>query len=101
MTPGIANYYVSSFNGQSVLVKTREGRPIKIETNTKAIFGSNGTNAVAQASVLDLYDMSKLKGPQDANGEEISWTEVDKQVKCSIGRSAAAGKANPYCFFYY
>src|SRR5690606_23886506 len=92
VTPGIANYYASSFNGQSILVKTREGRPIFIETNTKALFGNNGTSVVAQASVLDLYDMSKLKGPQNANGEEISWTEVDSQVTTALSAAAAAGK---------
>ena len=92
VTPGIANYYASSFNGQSILVKTREGRPIFIETNTKALFGNNGTNVVAQASVLDLYDMAKLKGPQDANGEGISWTEVDKQVAAALVAASTAGK---------
>ena len=37
IVPGVANYYASSFiNGGdfcSILVKTREGRPIKIEGN--------------------------------------------------------------------
>src|SRR5688572_20661077 len=33
ITPGIPNYYTSTFNGHGVLVKTREGRPIKIEGN--------------------------------------------------------------------
>lgn len=92
VTPGIANYYASSFNGQSVLVKTREGRPIFIETNTKALFGSNGTSAAVQASVLDLYDMSKLKGPQTGSGDDISWTEVDKQVMTALSSASAAGK---------
>ena len=38
IVPGVATYYASSFsNGgdyASILVKTREGRPIKIESNT-------------------------------------------------------------------
>jgi molybdopterin-containing oxidoreductase family iron-sulfur binding subunit len=92
VTPGVANYYASSFNGQSILVKTREGRPIFIETNTKALFGNNGTNAIAQASVLDLYDMSKLKGPQNANGDNISWSDVDSQVSAALSAATAAGK---------
>ena len=41
----------------SVLVKTREGRPIKIEPNKSA------TNARIQASVLSLYDSARLKNP--------------------------------------
>jgi MoCo/4Fe-4S cofactor protein with predicted Tat translocation signal len=63
VTPGIPNYYTSSFNGQSILVKTREGRPIKIEPNPNAGQFNCGTDARAQASVLDLYDVSKLKAP--------------------------------------
>ena len=52
--PGVANYYASTiFDGRdfaSVLVKTREGRPIKIENNNSC------SNARVQASVLSLYD---------------------------------------------
>ena len=63
IVPGIANYYTSSYKGQSILVKTREGRPIKVEGNPAGLLGNHGTDAQAQASVLDLYDVSKLKGP--------------------------------------
>ena len=63
ITPGIANYYTSNYNGLGVLVKTREGRPIKIEGNPNDPFSKGGTDAVAQASVLDLYDSSRLKNP--------------------------------------
>src|SRR6201992_1469118 len=30
VTPGVANYYVSAFEGQPILVTTPEGRPIKV-----------------------------------------------------------------------
>src|SRR6056300_65700 len=54
--PGKANYYATTIaNGHdfaSILVKTREGRPIKIENNELA--GTHGNaNARVQASVLD------------------------------------------------
>ena len=59
--PGVANYYASTiYDGRdyaSVLVKTREGRPIKIENNKSC------SNARVQASVLSLYDSSRLKHP--------------------------------------
>lgn len=61
--PSVANYYASTFyqNGDyaSVLVKTREGRPIKIEGNRLSMINKGGTSAKAQASVLDLYDASR------------------------------------------
>ena len=67
MTPGEALWYASSYvNGSdycSIIVKTRDGRPIKIEGNPLSGVTSGGTNARIQASVLDLYDMTRFKGP--------------------------------------
>src|ERR1700748_2504883 len=63
VTPGVANYYVSSYDGHAVLVKTREGRPIKIEGNPNDLLSKGGLSGQAQASVLDLYDYSRLKNP--------------------------------------
>ena len=64
---GIANYYASSLiDGSeycSILVKTREGRPIKIEGNELSALTKGGTTARIQASVLSLYDTERLKGP--------------------------------------
>jgi len=89
--PGIPNYYVSSFKGQSVLVKTREGRPIKIEPNPNAGKFNCGTDAVAQASVLDLYDVSKLKAPVLKN-DETTWAKVDAFVSAELAKAKASGK---------
>jgi MoCo/4Fe-4S cofactor protein with predicted Tat translocation signal len=91
VTPGIPNYYVSSYNGQSVLVKTREGRPIKIEPNPNAGMFSNGTDAATQASVLDLYDVSKLKAPV-LKGAETTWSKVDQYVKAELVKAQSSGK---------
>src|SRR5688572_10926544 len=48
ITPGIANYYASAyFDGQDycdVLVKTREGRPIKIEPNPNSPVSKGSMN---------------------------------------------------------
>jgi len=91
VTPGIPNYYASSYKGQSILVKTREGRPILIEANPAAKGLNCGTDAATQASVLDLYDMAKLKGPK-LKGKEIGWEEVDQQVIAALNAANAAGK---------
>ncbi|NII85786.1 MULTISPECIES: TAT-variant-translocated molybdopterin oxidoreductase [unclassified Pedobacter] len=95
VTPGIPNYYTSSFNGQSILVKTREGRPIKIEPNPNAGQFNCGTDARAQASVLDLYDVSKLKAPATVKGgqvEETTWAKIDSYVKGELAKAQAGGK---------
>ncbi|RNL55070.1 TAT-variant-translocated molybdopterin oxidoreductase [Pedobacter jejuensis] len=91
VTPGIPNYYTSSFNGQSILVKTREGRPIKIEPNPNAGAYFRGTDARAQASVLDLYDVSKLKAPV-LKSKEATWAEVDTYVKSELAKAQVSGK---------
>ena len=66
IVPGVANYYATTvangYDFASVLVKTREGRPIKIENNTDAT--TNGiANARVNASVLGLYDNLRVKSP--------------------------------------
>jgi molybdopterin-containing oxidoreductase family iron-sulfur binding subunit len=78
----IPNYYASTyfdgFDFASVLVKTREGRPIKIEPNPAA--GDLGkTNARAQASVLSLYDNDKVKQPK-LDGKDETFDKVDSFV---------------------
>jgi molybdopterin-containing oxidoreductase family iron-sulfur binding subunit len=91
VVPGIPNYYVSSYNGQSILVKTREGRPIKIEPNPNAGIFSHGTDAPTQASVLDLYDVSKLKAPV-LKGSETTWSSIDQFVKSELIKVQSSGK---------
>jgi MoCo/4Fe-4S cofactor protein with predicted Tat translocation signal len=85
--PGIANWYASTyFTGSdynSVLVKTREGRPIKLEGNPQSPLTRGGLSARAQASVLGLYDTARLTGPL-ANKEETSWEQVDELVRNAL-----------------
>jgi len=91
IVPGIPNYYTSTFNGHSVLVKTREGRPIKIEGNPNCILSKGSLDAKGQASVLDLYDVSKLKNPV-LNDSESSWAKIDEYVKAELAKIKAGGK---------
>src|SRR4029077_9952583 len=67
LTPGVANWYATTCGGCSagcsLLVKTRDGRPIKIEGNDLSPIFGGGTCAVGQATVLSLYDDARLKGP--------------------------------------
>ena len=46
-----------------VLVKTREGRPIKIEGNPEHPVNRGAVDARGQASILSLYDPERLKAP--------------------------------------
>lgn len=95
ITPGIANYYASTyFDGNdfaSILVKTREGRPIKIEANTNAASKQTGTTARVQASVLSLYDSQRLRGALGVGKKEISWEAADKEIGAKLAAIAAKG----------
>jgi len=83
ITPGKASYYASSFfDGHeyaSIVVKTRDGRPIKIEGNNLSAFNGEGTTARVQASVLSLYDDARLKNPAKTN-EQAEWEVIDKEI---------------------
>ncbi len=92
--PTIANWYASTYaeggDFASILVKTREGRPIKIEANNMSSISKNGISARVQASLLGLYDNEKLKGPMVA-GKAAEWVEVDKSISTSLASIAAKG----------
>ncbi|MCC6369756.1 MAG: TAT-variant-translocated molybdopterin oxidoreductase [Bacteroidia bacterium] len=87
VTPGVANFYASTFydghDFASILVKTREGRPIKIESNDAKGATHTGTNARTQASVLGLYDGARLRGPI-WEGKAANWNTVDDKIAASL-----------------
>jgi MoCo/4Fe-4S cofactor protein with predicted Tat translocation signal len=91
VTPGVANYYVSTYDGHAILVKTREGRPIKIEGNPNDLLSKGGLSGQAQASVLDLYDVNRLKNPVQ-DGNDATWKELDAFVKNELTAISAGGK---------
>ncbi|AOC94113.1 Tetrathionate reductase subunit B precursor [Flavobacterium anhuiense] len=91
--PGVADYYATTvfdgFDFANLLVKTREGRPIKIENNT--IAGAKfSANARIHASILGLYDSTRLKEPK-VDGKNSSWSAVDLKIKSSLAEAKAKG----------
>lgn len=95
LTPGVANFFASTFfDGNdycSILVKTRENRPIKIEGNEMSSITRGGTNARVQASVLNLYDDARLKGPMKGGNPE-KWETIDKEVMDKLAALSNDGK---------
>lgn len=90
--PGVPNYYATTYvdGGDycAIVVKTREGRPIKIEGNDLSSITRGGTSARVQASVLSLYDNARIRHPY-ANGKGVDMFEsIDREVQASL----ASGK---------
>ena len=89
VTPGVATWYASTYydglSYASVLVKTREARPIFIKGNKDFGFTNGGTNPQIIASVLGLYDSERLNGVRakgvDAN---ISVDKADKAISSAL-----------------
>ncbi|EKT3962965.1 TAT-variant-translocated molybdopterin oxidoreductase [Flavobacterium psychrophilum] len=93
IVPGVADYYATTiadgFDFANVLVKTREGRPIKIENNK--IAGANfHANARVHASVLSLYDSMRMKTSKIA-GKDAIWEQANAKIKASIADAKAKG----------
>jgi molybdopterin-containing oxidoreductase family iron-sulfur binding subunit len=93
IVPGVADYYATTmfdgFDFANLLVKTREGRPIKIENNT--IAGAKfAANARVHASVLSLYDSMRLKRTKVAQ-KDATWQEADLKIKASLAEAKTNG----------
>jgi MoCo/4Fe-4S cofactor protein with predicted Tat translocation signal len=92
--PGVANYYATAiadgFDFRSVIIKTREGRPIKVENNKEAPTLGGG-NARVHASVLSMYDINRLQGPK-ADGQDVNWSDFYGQVGAKIKAMAVSDK---------
>ncbi len=97
VTPGMANHYASTFfDGQDyngILVKVRDGRPIKIEGNDLSSISKGTTSARVQGSVLSLYDDGARYKTPYIGGKEATWNSVDSEVPAKLAAAATAGKS--------
>src|SRR6266508_1227134 len=80
IVPGRSYYLASTCHGCparcGILVKCRDGRPIKIEGNPDHPLSRGGVCAVGQAMVLGLYDSLRLGAPL-LHGKSSDWSRVD------------------------
>ena len=87
LVPGVSNFYATTCRGCasscSLLVKQRDGRPIKIEGNAESSIFGGGTCATGQATVLSLYDDERLRGPL-WQGKPVQWEEIDRRIMESL-----------------
>jgi len=95
--PGIPNWYASTYfvdgDYNSILVKTREGRPIKVEGNPLSSITRGGLSPRAQATVLSLYDTTRIKEPVYKRADKHikgDWEQIDREIATKL--AAVRGK---------
>jgi molybdopterin-containing oxidoreductase family iron-sulfur binding subunit len=85
--PGRSYEYASTCGGCSagcgLLVKNRDGRPIKLEGNPAHPLSRGGLCAAGQASLLGLYDQQRLQQPRQG-GQPAEWPQVDKAILTQV-----------------
>jgi molybdopterin-containing oxidoreductase family iron-sulfur binding subunit len=94
-TPGVASWFASTCGGCSagcgVLIKVRDGRPIKLEGNPEHPLSGGGLCAVAHAMVFGLYDSDRLRQPL-IGSKPSTWDEVDRQIRDVLAATKKTGE---------
>jgi Fe-S-cluster-containing dehydrogenase component len=95
VVPGIADHYASTFQegttAYSVLVKTREGRPIHIDGNDEHPYFRGKTSLRTIADILRLYDPDRLRQPL-IDGQPANWKQAEAKVLAALKGARDAGK---------
>lgn len=87
VTPGIPNFYATTTDtGVSILVKTREGRPIKIEGNYESPIFKGGVGAVEHASLLGLYDNERFRKARIGD-TDTEWSNLDAKIVAELSKA--------------
>jgi MoCo/4Fe-4S cofactor protein with predicted Tat translocation signal len=93
--PGKFLYYATAMplrqGAMPIVVSTVDGRPTKIEGNPLHPYSNGGTDAFAQASLLDLYDPNRSKAIKE-NGVETGLDAFANFLK-KLSDSGAEGVA--------
>ncbi|MDP6117581.1 MAG: [Fe-S]-binding protein, partial [Planctomycetota bacterium] len=94
IVPGRANWYASTCGGClarcGALVKSLDGRPIKMEGNPEHPLSAGGLCARGQGTVLDLYDSARLRGPMKGDAA-TTWKETDEAILQQLEAIKAKG----------
>ncbi len=86
---GMPVWYASvAPNGSGILVKTREGKPIKLEGNPEHPLNRGGLDVQTQSLLLDFFNPERIRAPQ-IKGKPASWAEADQYVKNIVQGSPA------------
>lgn len=97
ITPGIAVVYASTCQecpaACGLHVKTREGRPIKLEGNPAHPINQGRLCARGQAGIGRTYHPDRIQGPASRSGDgslqAIGWDDAKNKLAAKLGSAAA------------
>ena len=85
--PGVSTHYATVYNRRGealgLLVESHEGRPTKIEGNPDHPASFGGADLIAQASILDLYDVDRSTNPH-TGGKDTTWDAFEKMATSAL-----------------
>ncbi|RYZ94190.1 MAG: molybdopterin oxidoreductase, partial [Proteobacteria bacterium] len=86
--PGQPNFYASAnpATGHGFVLRTREGRPIKVDGNADHPINGGSIHPREQAMIHDLYDPDRLRNPR-IDGADVEWAAFDEQVSKALASS--------------
>lgn len=94
ITIGKPNFYASTCtvcpNACGILIRTREGRPIKVDGNPDHPINKGKICSKGQANIMNLYDPERLKTPLKNSGsefEETNWKNADNNIIAALSLS--------------
>ena len=100
VTLGNPTYYSSTCTGCTgacgILIKTLEGRPIKVDGNPDHPVSKGKICSIGQASVMGLYDPERLKNPVErvsrTSPKEVTWAEADDKIIAELKKASFGNK---------
>lgn len=106
ITPGVATYYATVCQecpaGCGMVVRTREGRAVKVEGNPSHPINRGTLCARGQASLQGLYNPDRIRQPlyRNAAGEltPLSWPEAEALLVERLQKIRAEGRADKIAF---
>ena len=94
--PGVPLFFATAMTvggfAQPLLAESHEGRPTKVEGNPEHPASLGGATAVAQASVLGLYDPDRLKAPTKL-GVLDTWPRLVAELQAAAKAQKQVGGA--------
>ena len=94
IVPGIANYYASTCQecpaACGLLVKTREGRPIKLDGNPDHPVNQGALCARGQASIGRSYHPDRYRSPMKRVGRQTRADQLGRRDRDLVGRDQAS-----------